>query len=167
MVNVKLVACWGACILLLGGCAQGADIPASETSEPRSAAFTLDASEWSDAQLSALYRAADRWNSLADRPAVELTVVEGSRRSHHIAPARLPEHRSGMHTPGVETIRIDVDQADDEFETVVIHELGHALGLGHVDAPGIMNAVVDGSVVDFTHADQGECTRVGTCRAID
>lgn len=166
MVWSKLVA--AACTVVLSASAAGCAAPGrAGFDETTAIAMTIDPTEWTDAQLAALYRAAERWNALGGRELVRLEVADGPRARHHIRPASLPEHFSGMHSPALDTIRIDVSQAEDNFETVVVHELGHAMGMEHIPVAGIMYTVVDGSIVDFTDADHAECERVGWCAAVE
>lgn len=160
MVRVKVSAAIGALLFLLGGCAAGSDLPPEATA---ASTMTIDPSDWTDQQLTSIYHAADRWNAFAHHEVVHIEAVEGSRTMQHIRPASLPEHYSGMHSPKLDTIRIDVHKADETFETVVVHELGHALGLEHIEVAGIMFDVVDGSVVEFTNGDHAECVRAGWC----
>lgn len=47
-------------------------------------------------------------------------------------------------------------------EGVTMHEIGHALGLGHVEGVAIMSDKGD-IRLDFTSADLAECVRVGAC----
>ena len=162
MVWTKLAATLGLLCLSVsaGGCASPG---AMDDESSVAVAMTIDPTEWTDTQLVSIFHAADRWNTLGGHQLVQLTVVDGPRARHHIRPATLPEHYSGMHSPALDTIRIDVSQAEDNFETVVVHELGHAMGMEHIPVAGIMYTVVDGSIRDFTAADRGECERVGWC----
>lgn len=151
-------------LVLLGGCATGAELPIEQAEQT----FTVDPDEWTDTQLSEIYSAAARWNTLAGRELVHIELLDGVQSVRHIRKATLAEHNVGAHNERFDTIRVDVEQAKDTFETVVMHELGHALGMDHVPDSGVMHAVVDGSVHDFTRADRRECVRVGVClRGVD
>ena len=160
MVWTKLGGMVAALLMCATGCAN-ASRPGFDSTV--ASTLTFDPSEWTDPQVASIYHAASRWNALAGHELVQIQAVDGTRPEHHIRPATLPEHYSGMHSPGLDTIRIDVSQADDNFETVVVHELGHAMGMEHIAAAGIMYKVVDGSIRDFTQADHQECERTGWC----
>lgn len=151
------LAAWTTCVL--GGCATGDDLPPEQVEQ----AFFVDPAEWTDQELTQIYSAAARWNTLAGHELVRIELLDGEQSVRHIRKSSLPEHNVGMHNPRLDNIRIDVAQAGGTFETVLVHELGHALGMAHIDERGIMFPVVDGSVRDFTQGDREECLRVRVC----
>lgn len=68
----------------------------------------------------------------------------------------------GVYWGGPDVIGIVDSMPIDQFERVALHELGHAHGLSHTDAPAIMHAY-EGTASDFTDKDIAECKRVGAC----
>jgi hypothetical protein len=46
---------------------------------------------------------------------------------------------------------------------VVLHELGHANGLGHTKEPGVMHGAAEDLHEHYTDSDLEECRRVGAC----
>lgn len=73
-------------------------------------------------------------------------------------------------------IRIDIPriraacdgQPDECAQAFVMHELGHAYGLGHVEPfAGIMGEIINPTLPQgraFSEADRAECRRAGVCR---
>lgn len=103
---------------------------------------------------------AARWNDLAiDR----ITVAEpGPWRLVLDAP---PEPYWGWTDYSAQIILVRPDLDDYAFRRVVLHELGHALGLclwKHTTDGGVMTA--GSGALEFSAGDRAECRRVNACR---
>jgi hypothetical protein len=114
--------------------------------------------------------ACERWNYVAIRQQYVQTEAGGTHRVF----MRLPEHL-------VRQIDVDGDGHNDvrgevgghtlnlvrgmdrrTFAMVATHKLGHALGLDHVEQPGVMNK--QAGQIEFSEADLAKCRRVNACR---
>jgi hypothetical protein len=114
-------------------------------------------------ERAAFGEACERWNAVA--------VVQQSADEHagtHRVEMRLPQHMQNGPTTAAEynreeqRMRIARGLTRTQVLAAVLHEQGHALGLGHI-AAGVM-APKGGDVVEFSGGDLAECRRVGACR---
>jgi len=142
---------------------------------------------WLDrsAAVSEMRRALDAWAAVAQLSFAETSVQRLRRQIEIWAAAR--EHgdgfpfdgRSGVlaHTfyppPNAETIagdlHLDLDEpwnlgADVDLFSVVLHELGHALGLGHNDDPGSVMYPYYRRLTGLTAADRAEIRKLYATR---
>jgi hypothetical protein len=69
----------------------------------------------------------------------------------------------GVYYPDKDEVVLMSNIVDDFFEAVAMHELGHSIGLAHIEAPGIMFGGGGSPIPQFTDADMAECIRVGAC----
>jgi hypothetical protein len=122
------------------------------------------------------YRAADRWNAMAGTTIVHLTdgdqetctmrriETEADRadmRDDYDDPTHLP---SGLTNRVTHDARIDPTVAPTHLGATIMHEMGHMLGLHHVDAERAMMAPYRERQSDEpTEADLQECRDEGIC----
>jgi hypothetical protein len=120
-------------------------------------------------ERAAVRRATERWNEIAieqycvvdgDGPNAIRPIVWGDDEWTAISQAHGGAQIYGEYNGARIVVVTGLDAY--LFEAVVLHELGHAHGLGHAPAPAIMAAGA-GTAYDFTMNDLDECIRVGAC----
>jgi hypothetical protein len=112
---------------------------------------------FTDHQQSEIRRAADSWNVRTVRDVRFAAEGEGDWL---ILPATVTLNRLGYAQRKRRLIRINPVTPDDQVYAVALHELGHALGLGHVKQ-GVMDP--DRQTIVFSGEDIAECRRAGAC----
>lgn len=156
-------------MLLVAGCAvkQEGEMAAHEPVIGMLAAPALP-----DAQRASLERACERWNVLAHHRVLELEGV-GERATRIVRPHPFPidgiaaqaQERPGGVVLVSDDIRcVDAPGPNDPrcVEAVIMHELGHVLGLPHVSR-GVMQE--EGATLEFTDEDRAACEAAGVCDA--
>jgi hypothetical protein len=108
-------------------------------------------------QSSEIRRAADAWNPRTIR---EVRFAAEGDGDWLILPASVTLNRLGYAQRKRRLIRINPVTPDDQVYAVALHELGHALGLGHVQH-GVMDP--DHQTIEFSDEDMAECRRVEAC----
>ena len=112
-----------------------------------------------------------RWNEVLRQP---LCTVAGDGTERTIMPVPKTDPRwqaalafvgpdlVGFHEQETNNVYVPEGTRQSAFQGIVMHEIGHVLGLRHTPPPSIM-AEYQGSTDDFTPNDLAECRRVGAC----
>lgn len=159
--------------LSLSACATGVGFDDQDTpfcDHPLRVSDVFDGEEYAS-----LEAATARWNAVSDEkfclirkklPAgiVKRAIVRvpTSNRSWQYNLEHIGYDLKGLYFPESDCVAVPEGLPKEELYGVVLHELGHALGLQHIAAPAVM-ADRQGSAVDFTENDLAECRRVGVC----
>lgn len=134
-------------VLALGVSVLGCSVPRTMAPDP---AFTAP-------ERIELQRAADTWNELT-KPEYRIALGEGWWRILKVAP---PLGYNGQCSINQRTIWIHPDHPGATLYDVALHEMGHALGLGHTET-GVMQAFVVSH--EITPEVMAECLHVGACK---
>jgi hypothetical protein len=123
-------------------------------------------------QVARFEKNCERWNFVAiQQQYIARDESDVTRRVFF----RLPEHMTngadanGEYIAASQSINVAWDLPLDDFEIVMLHEQGHALGLAprdHVPAPAVMSAnatMAEPGVIALTAGDIEECRRVKAC----
>lgn len=126
--------------------------------------YTYESTDWTPEQTLVLHASAQAWNEIAGRTAV--TLNPGPGEMCHIAPVdSLGEDVGGemrVATGNISVIRKRVTRPD-ALQIILMHELGHGLGLDHVGSRGALMYAEVNELSAFGAADLAECQAVGVC----
>lgn len=146
-------------------------IPREDCKNSHDVAVMHASAQFTEVEQAHIQFAAARWQVFAGH---EVVAVEAGSQSSTctisrgpLTPPRIGEFR---HETG--DIVIDPNYSCDGnhttnympcFEALVMHEMGHLLGLGHLPEgqEGIMRAAA--GALDFTASDRAECVAAGVC----
>lgn len=108
-----------------------------------------------------LHEEAEQWNIFTEvEPSQKITLNGGEwRLGFDPAP---PEGYLGWTTADDHLIRFARGQEELEYRHTALHELGHVMGLHHLQDPHSVMYPSHGPIV-FSWCDRVECERVGAC----
>ena len=120
---------------------------------------------FSSEQVDGIHNAASRWNVFLGRAYFSISDAG----TCPIVPLDLPgelgaelDHDRGRVGVDLEHLDLFDRVSGPRFETAIMHEMGHSLGMEHVEhalmAPNGLTLSED-----FTENDQAECVRIGFC----
>lgn len=110
-----------------------------------------------EARRQDILRAMAKWNGYA----VEKALVDGPGEGGWVLTIHdLPEPYGGWTASDTRTITVSPNVSPENFYAVVLHELGHALGMSHV-GKGVMQGSGATQQVEFSSDDDAEASRVG------
>lgn len=117
----------------------------------------------SDEQRTAFYEACEDWNQVSNRMQYVSEDDDGTNRVFIRAAEHMPiAGADGVYQRGSASMVLRRGMSREDFKKVVLHEMGHALGLDHIEAdPALMNPHATSETI--TPADIAECQRVGAC----
>lgn len=130
--------------------------------------YTYDSS-FSDQEVLWIQNSSYRWNTFVGRTVV--SISKDSKDYCQLRIGNLDGERDGRTSLDDNVMIIDTDRmreigiyGEQQFETVVAHELGHSMGFRHNDGPkrsSIMNAT---GGPKFTQVDRDQCRALGICQ---
>lgn len=137
------------------------------TTEDCEGRFTYSASEWAGDDLAQLLYSAEAWNAFTGRQVLTLTPVQDNPGRCHVtnglseALAEMP-NKAGAYEKGTGNVSVHRETGA-ALANTLIHELGHGLGLPHLETDGHMMSAGARSW-DFTPEDLAHCQLYGVCQ---
>ncbi len=132
--------------------------------------FEYNPDEFTAEQKTWIHNAATRWNNWVGRPVSSVRPGYNDICSINAGVPKKPE-AIGSANSRTQNILIDIedmrarkilgDQA--KFEGVVMHEIGHTLGYGHLDGKNSTGLMSPAGTTNFTERDRIECIKHGMC----
>lgn len=124
-----------------------------------SRAITIDPA-CADPDHAEIRRAIRQWNDILREPLREDLLAT----SWLVTRSPPPDPRFTSQTShATHVIYIAPDAGREYTYALILHELGHVVGLRHIQGVGVMNPSVRADQTYFTPADLEECRRVGAC----